>query len=107
MRFLKYGAGGYFATHLDGQYRRPDGSERSFLTIQIYLNEGMEGGETTFFKENPWTYATHLNDPTSQPLPVHPKTGRVLIFQHDITHEGSLLISGTKYTIRTDVMYKS
>jgi len=33
--------------------------------------------------------------------------GSVLIFEHPILHEGSKLISGRKYAIRTDVMYSS
>ena len=35
------------------------------------------------------------------------KTGSVLIFQHDILHEGSLLHEGTKYVVRSDIMYRS
>jgi hypothetical protein len=31
----------------------------------------------------------------------------VLVFQHNIQHEGEALIEGRKYTIRTDVMYIS
>ena len=100
LRFLRYYPGGYFVPHMDGQYRRPDGSERSFITIQFYLNEGFEGGETTIFPGGPWVVKHE------EGIPVVPKTGRILIFQHDITHEGSLLVSGTKYTIRTDVMYR-
>jgi hypothetical protein len=30
-----------------------------------------------------------------------------LVFEHPIFHEGSELISGRKYTIRTDVMFSS
>jgi hypothetical protein len=30
----------------------------------------------------------------------------VLVFQHDILHEGSRLKKGRKYTVRTDVMYR-
>ena len=101
LRFLKYHPGGYFVPHLDGQYQRPDGSERSFITVQFYLNEGFEGGETTIFPGNPWVVRHH------EGIPVLPKIGRILIFQHDISHEGSLLISGTKYTIRIDVMYRN
>lgn len=33
--------------------------------------------------------------------------GSVLIFEHPILHEGSELIFGRKYVIRTDVMYSS
>ena len=40
LRFLKYGPGEYFMPHMDGTYMRPDGSERSYITIQLYLNEG-------------------------------------------------------------------
>ena len=48
LRFLKYSPGEYFKPHYDGSYRRPDGKEISFVTIQLYLNEGFEGGNTTF-----------------------------------------------------------
>ena len=95
LRFLKYGPGEYFAPHQDGRYIRPDGSEESFITVQLYLNEGFEGGNTTFMKR----YTNGEN------VGVVPKTGRVLVFQHDIEHEGSLLLQGTKYAMRTDIMY--
>ena len=94
MRFLKYSPGEYFKPHLDGSYERPDGKEISFITIQLYLNEGFEGGNTTF-----------VSDGTSNNLGVVPKIGRILVFQHDILHEGSMLVKGAKYTMRTDVMY--
>ena len=96
LRFLKYGPGEYFAPHQDGKYVRPDGSEESFITIQLYLNEGFEGGNTTF-----------MSLCNGENVGVVPKIGRVLVFQHDITHEGSLLVQGTKYSMRTDIMYKS
>jgi len=95
LRFLKYSSGQYFKLHKDGSYRRPDGSEQSFITIQLYLNEGFEGGNTTF-----------LSRSGGQDVGVVPRTGRVLVFQHDILHEGSLLVQGTKYTMRTDIMYQ-
>merc|ERR1711994_340843 len=94
MRFLKYSPGEYFKPHLDGSYERPDGKEISFITIQLYLNEGFEGGNTTF-----------MSDGTSKNLGVVPKIGRILVFQHEILHEGSMLVKGAKYTMRTEVMY--
>jgi predicted 2-oxoglutarate/Fe(II)-dependent dioxygenase YbiX len=96
LRFLKYSPGEYFAPHFDGSYERPDGKEISFITIQLYLNEGFKGGNTTFMSSK---------DGTSKNLGVVPKIGRILVFQHDILHEGSMLLRGTKYTMRTDVMY--
>lgn len=38
LRFLRYDKGEYFAPHFDGQYRRENG-ERSYITVQVYLNE--------------------------------------------------------------------
>lgn len=94
LRILRYDPGEYFKPHYDGQYRRENG-ERSYVTIQIYLNEGFTGGSTTFIGTD------------GKRQEVVPKTGSILIFEHPILHEGSELISGRKYTIRTDVMYSS
>ncbi|CAB4423478.1 unnamed protein product [Rhizophagus irregularis] len=96
LRFLKYKKGEFFKSHQDGMYRRDDGSETSFVTLQLYLNEGYQGGETTF-----------LNNSLNVRIPVVPKPGRVLIFEHQLLHEGSKLIDGIKYVIRTDIMYKT
>ena len=48
-RFLRYRAGDYFAQHYDGSYQRPhDPSERSFITLMVYLDGKAEGGATRF-----------------------------------------------------------
>jgi len=96
LRFLRYYPGEFFAIHKDGSYVRDNG-ERSYFTILFYLNEGFEGGHTTLM---------HLSDST-QNLPITPSQGGVLLFQHDIWHEGSLLKEGVKYLLRTDVMYSN
>ena len=44
----KYHKGDFFKPHMDGVFRKPDGSQRSFITIFLYLNEGFSGGNTTF-----------------------------------------------------------
>ncbi|XP_048779615.1 uncharacterized protein LOC125683004 isoform X2 [Ostrea edulis] len=97
LRFLRYDPGEYFKPHLDGYYMRENG-DKSYITVQIYLNEEFEGGSTTFLK----SYG--CEDGGEE---VVPRTGSVLIFQHDILHEGSKLIKGRKYAIRTDVMYEA
>jgi len=99
LSFLKYSAGEYFRAHEDGYYIRPDNSEISYITVQIYLNDVKEedGGATTFIKD---AYNRIYQD-----YRVIPKVGRVLLFEHNIEHEGSLLKNGFKYCIRTDVMY--
>ena len=91
--------GEYFKAHQDGYYIRPDNSEISYITVQIYLNDLKEedGGSTTFIKD---TYNKIYQD-----YSVIPKVGRVLLFEHELEHEGSILKNGLKYCIRTDVMY--
>jgi prolyl 4-hydroxylase len=98
-RFYRYSDGEYFKPHYDGCFAR-DNLERSFITVQVYLNDGFEGGETTFFskkfknEDNTWKCI--------------PKTGSCLLFMHaGWLHEGSELISGTKYAVRSDVMYRA
>ncbi len=90
-RAYKYQPGQRFAPHLDGCYRRDD-REASELTLMIYLNDGFGGGATTFLDHD---------------LAVVPKTGMALLFQHRILHEGSVVTSGTKYVLRSDIMYRT
>ena len=100
LRFLRYGAGDYFRPHSDGCYVRRDEAgedrrgERSYVTCQIYLNEGFTGGATTFFST--------LSD---EKYDVIPETGSVLLFEHSLLHQGSQLLEGVIYVIRSDIMY--
>jgi len=103
MRFLKYIGGEYFKEHCDGTYETPDGKERSYFTLHLYLSdaddskggEPLKGGATTFYSYN-----------MQNRVDVKPKYGRVLMFQHRfLLHSGDDVLSGTKYTMRTDVMF--
>ncbi|XP_064601868.1 uncharacterized protein LOC135467886 [Liolophura sinensis] len=96
LRFLRYDPGEYFKPHYDGSYQRKNG-EKSFITIQLYLNEGFEGGNTTFLSR----FGEGHNA-----IPVVPRTGSVLIFKHHILHEGSILVKGRKYSMRSDIMFE-
>ncbi|PPJ51637.1 hypothetical protein CBER1_08817 [Cercospora berteroae] len=116
MRFLKYVGGEYFRPHCDGAYETPDKKERSYFTMHLYLNSGgvlskeelaklsaeyrknvLIGGATTFHSPNM---------DRSKDIDVLPKTGRVLIFQHqNLLHSGDDVLRGVKYTMRTDLMY--
>lgn len=86
-RFYRYGAGQLFAPHTDGCHRRPNGDE-SLLTLMVYLNGGMRGGETKF---------DHVS--------ITPEPGLALAFDHYLLHEGAPVVEGTKYVLRSDVMY--
>lgn len=89
-RFYRYQPGQRFALHQDGTFARsPD--ERSLLTFLIYLNQDFTGGETAF---------------PEQGQCIRPQTGMALLFQHLLLHEGCPVRSGTKYALRSDIMYR-
>eukprot|EP01084_Bolivina_argentea_P172435 298688_1 len=94
--FLRYFGGESFALHKDGPYKRDNG-ERSWITALVYLNEGFKGGSTILYDM----------DDYNNNKPLIPEQGMVLLFQHDIWHEGVELIKGKKYIIRTDIMYEA
>lgn len=87
-RFYRYKDQQFFKQHKDGTFRRSD-TEESFLTFIMYLNDDFDGGHTDFVWES-----------------IQPKTGSVLVFPHRLNHQGSAVTSGTKYVLRTDVMYR-
>jgi predicted 2-oxoglutarate/Fe(II)-dependent dioxygenase YbiX len=86
-RYYRYKPGQKFALHRDGAFLRVNG-EKSRLTCILYLNDNFTGGETT------------VTDRV-----VDPRRGMALIFRHEFLHEGRPVLDGTKYVLRTDVMY--
>lgn len=88
LRFYRYDPGQYFDWHYDGAFERDD-SESSELTFMLYLNDDFEGGETSFVD-----------------FEIKPETGMILIFKHRLLHRGSEVVSGRKYVLRSDVMYR-
>jgi len=87
-RLYKYQKGQQFKGHQDGSFIRND-VEASYYTFLTYLNDGYEGGETSFLKHT-----------------IIPKKGMALIFLHKLYHEGNEVFDGTKYVMRSDVMYR-
>jgi prolyl 4-hydroxylase len=91
LRCYEYLPGHRFAPHSDGAFIRNE-DEQSRYTYIIYLNHEFEGGETVFLVE--------------PEVRIKPRTGAGLFFQHPIIHEGAVVTSGTKYAVRTDLMYR-
>jgi predicted 2-oxoglutarate/Fe(II)-dependent dioxygenase YbiX len=94
LRFLRYDVGEYFKPHFDACHRGE--GEESVFTVQLYLNDDFEGGETRFLYEfrvgNTYTHK--------------PKQGSVLVFQQEgLLHEGCAVTAGRKYVMRSEVMY--
>lgn len=103
-RICRYKPGGHFGIHTDGIFGH-SATDRSFLTCMLYLNSGTAGGDfvgghTDFMKDN--------ND-RSVHYSLVPETGLCVVFRQadrDCLHSGTLLKSGTKYILRTDVMFR-
>lgn len=96
LKFLRYHPGHKFVAHYDGAFCRPGTSNKTRLTVMLYLSnrEQLVGGATRF-----------LGNDGSDPVSVAAEQGQALVFQHNILHDGEEVVEGVKYTIRTDVEY--
>ena len=88
-RCYKYETDEEFRRHQDFAHEYTD-LKRTFLTVLIYLNDGYDGGETSFDE-----------------IVVNPKLGMLAMFPHELEHEGRKITSGVKYSLRTDAVYES
>jgi hypothetical protein len=87
----------YFKEHCDGMYIDHTSKAISLVTLHLYLNDGMEGGSTSFFLPN-------FGDKF---LDIEPKMGRVLLFQQrNLIHSGEEVTSGIKFSMRTEIMFE-
>jgi hypothetical protein len=127
MRFYKYDPGQFVLKHDDyrmSRYRYDEEENQyyyqmSFLTLLIYLNDDFQDGNTAF-----WTKYAQVgtsghcrflrdgNDPDfnkSNPaadLKIQPKTGKALINDHMVQHEGEAPSKKVKYIVRTDILHE-
>lgn len=74
--------------HKDGPWH--ENGLSSQLTLLVYLNDDFSGGNTDF-----------------RDFQVAPVPGTALLFIHDTWHEGSAVMQGTKYVLRSDVLYRA
>lgn len=97
LRFCRYSANQYFNRHLDGVHYQNE-TTQSKLTFMIYLNGAVEfgGGRTLFFKtkETAEIWASYT-----------PKQGDLIVFDHNVWHEGEMLTRGEKFVLRSDILY--
>ncbi len=75
--------------------------------MHLYLNDSVaeaDPGSTADLIGGATSFLSTIED---FKVDVDPKAGRVLIFQHErLYHSGDDVIQGTKYTMRTDIMYE-
>lgn len=96
LRVSKYNAasGDRFDKHTDSAYVRDD-QYVGFWTILVYLNDDFEGGETTIYDDEFEKLA----------YTVKPEVGKVFCFYHYQVHAGLAVQSGTKYIVRSEIMF--
>ena len=99
LRIYRYFPGQQFKRHMDGTATSESG-HRSKLSYLIYLNDDCVGGSTTFSD-----YIDVNDRQEKRDLIVIPATGTALLFRHQRWHEGTPVVSGVKYVLRSEVFY--
>jgi hypothetical protein len=95
-RIYRYGPGQFFDWHQDGEFIKDNGLISKF-TMMVYLNDGFEGGGTSFAD----VFSPHV----FQDFMICPSIGKALFFHHPLSHRGDPISNGEKYVLRTDVMF--
>lgn len=95
IRLSMYEPNQFFGIHKDGiNFDKTNNQRMSYATLNIFLNEDFEGGETTFY----------MKDKKTVKFVCKPKIGSGAFFYSQQYHEGNKIISGNKYLLRTDFM---
>jgi WD40 repeat protein len=97
-RACRYSNGQSFQIHRDGAWS--DSSNcRSFTTVMFYLNDGSQfiGGKTRFYPSQKGCKVGFR---------ISPELGKAVIFGHHLWHDGEAVTQGSKYVLRTDIMYR-
>uniref|UniRef100_A0A7S4AML0 Fe2OG dioxygenase domain-containing protein n=1 Tax=Pseudo-nitzschia australis TaxID=44445 RepID=A0A7S4AML0_9STRA len=113
LRVLKYDASDRdeFRGHFDATTESGTGST-SYITVLLYLNDGggnnnddsdrdFGGGETEFLSQHEHEHSNSINGTAK----IIPMAGSVVLFEHDLFHRGCPLLWGTKYVLRTDIVF--
>lgn len=129
-RFVKYDEGGHQTAHIDG--REPANARetedgrwiQSRLTVQVYLNDGYDGGELAFVMKEGEDLSLkdhriegEQKEQLRETYVLKPTLGDVVLFYqerllpptkyppYNLLHEARDVISGTKHACRTMVDY--
>jgi hypothetical protein len=114
-RFYRYQSGDYFSPHTDGAWPGSKVIERqlvtnafsdrwSQLTFLLFLSDAYEGGHTEFHRRTGNTGEISV-------VSIRTPIGGVLCFPHGLhplhcLHSSEAISSGTKYIIRSDVLFE-
>jgi len=114
-RFYRYQPGDYFSPHTDGSWPGSKVIDRrlvtnafpdrwSQLTFLLFLSDGYEGGRTQF-------YLPSIDQEETTVVSVRTPLGGALCFPHGMhplhcLHSSEAIVSGSKYIIRSDVLFE-
>mmetsp|Transcript_35082 Transcript_35082/g.105805 ORF Transcript_35082/g.105805 Transcript_35082/m.105805 type:complete len:293 (+) Transcript_35082:95-973(+) len=109
LRIEKYTAGQEFRVHRDANARHgctAAAIDISVLSLVVYLNDStegaldgqgdFEGGATEWVRNRAGVGA----------VAVTPRAGTAVLFRHELLHRGCVVTAGTKYILRSDVVYR-
>ncbi|KAF9264773.1 hypothetical protein L218DRAFT_1025290 [Marasmius fiardii PR-910] len=105
IRLYKYTPAQFFGAHYDDSVLDPVTGTKSEWTVLLYLTgveDGVEGGETIFYKSE----KKKQNETIAAPL----TRGTALLHRHGqqcLFHEGSRVTKGIKYVLRSDLMFST
>lgn len=119
LRLYKYDKNDVFPEHDDYKIRKKivdeDGTQTiymSFLTLLVYLNDDFSGGQTCYWPDRKGVHcrfksgddkASGKKEPQ---IRIKPISGMAVIQDQNIMHEALAPGNGTKYILRTDILYK-
>lgn len=107
LRVYKYEKGHSFGKHVDGSnlVESSSLSGKTEWTILIYLSE-CQGGATRFYSDTPSARKRKNNHPSVAAF--EPKVGAMLLHLHGdfcLEHEADPVLGGTKFVLRTDLVF--
>ena len=104
-RLAKYFPGDQFGAHVDAYFEDDKTGHKSMFTVNIYMNGGFEGGNTTMFIGGSGSSPSAITS-----YDIVPEPGLCLIFRQppakSYLHKGQTVTGGEKYLFRSDVMYE-
>eukprot|EP00759_Apiculatamorpha_spiralis_P030002 PhF_6_TR31847/c0_g1_i13/m.47185 len=106
IKLSRYDRGGLFTDHRDGPWI-PREDHASMYTVVMYLNDDFEGGETVFTLNH--DVRSVVGAPRTckrEEVTVQPKRGSIVVFNHELQHRGNVVLSGTKYIMRTELIFR-
>lgn len=110
-RISRYIPGNKFLPHFDAPYCQSS-TIKSGMSLVIYLNDDFTGGQTLCYNHEYTRSMAGLSVDEimritdMKPVAISPTQGSVVMFPHSLLHSAESLTEGTKFVIRTDLVFQ-